>query len=189
MVAVKVVGTQQFTDLAHDLKRLGRRDLLRELSRSLRAGAKPVEDAMRARVQGMSSTGSRGGASARAARAAQLVRRRKNLTEKVKLAAHRRSGLRAAVARTVQTQVRTAGSTASVRIRSNSALMPADQRKLPRHMNKGRWRHPVFGNVEVWVTQTVSPDEWFDQPARQGGPGARDKAIDTVGDYVEKTVG
>lgn len=33
-----------------------------------------------------------------------------------------------------------------------------------RYMNRGKWRHPVFGDRERWVTQTVSKG-WFDGPA------------------------
>lgn len=187
MVAyVKVIGTDQFQRLARDLKRAGRGDLVRELAKSMRTASRPVVDLAKSNVLGVGTSSSRGGASARAARAAHLLRRRKSPTGRAKLLAHRRSGLRSAVARTVSVQVRAGGKSASVRIRSNTSLMPVDQRKLPRHMNTGKWRHPVFGNREAWVTQTVSPNQWFDRAMREGGPRVHAKAIDTVSRYLEK---
>jgi hypothetical protein len=183
---IKVVGTEQFERLARDLKAAGDGKLRREMTKAMKTAAKPVENDAKNNVLGVSSTGTRGGAGARAARAAHSLRRRKKLTERAKLVAHRRSGLRASVARTVQTQVRAGGNSASVRIRSNSKLMPADQQKLPQYMNTGRWRHPVFGNQNNWVGQVVAPREWFDRAMRQGGPKVRDEAIDTVEKFIQK---
>jgi hypothetical protein len=56
--------------------------------------------------------------------------------------------------------------------------MPPDQRKLPMYMNRGQWRHPVFGGPR-WVTQAVQPG-WFDRPARRHAPRVRDGAFRVV---------
>lgn len=186
MVAyVKVTGTEEFTRLARDLREAGDGKLVRELAKSMKANAAPIEDAQKAKVQGIaSSSTSRGGASARAARAARLIGKRKAGPAAL-LRAHRASGLRAAAARTVTTQVSTGGNTASVRIKSNANRMPADQKKLPQAMNRGEWRHPAFANRKVWVTQTVTPVEWFDDPAERGGPVVREKAFDTVEKFLD----
>lgn len=184
MVAhIKVEGTEQFTRLAKDLKAAGDGKLVRELAKSMKANAEPIEDAQKAKVQGIATSSSRGGASARAARAARMIGRRKAGPAAL-LRAHRASGLRVAAARTVKTQVSTAGNSASVRIKSDASRMPTDQRQLPQAMNKGRWRHPAFANRKVWVTQTVSPAEWFDDPAERGGPVVREKAFDTVEKFL-----
>lgn len=183
---IKVEGTDQFKKLARDLKEAGDGKLLREVRDSMRANAKPIEDAQKARVQGIvTSTTTRGGASARAARAAKLLGKRK-AGPAAKLRAHRASGLRQAAARTVKTQVTAGGNTASVRIRSDAKRMPADQQQLPQAMNRGRWRHPVFANRETWVNQNVTPDEWFDQPAERGGEVVREKALDKVEEFLDK---
>jgi hypothetical protein len=181
---IRVEGTEQFTKLARDLREAGDGRLVRELAKSMKASAAPIEDAQKAKVQGIATSSSRGGALARAARAARLLGKRK-AGPAAKLRAHRASGLRAAAARTVKTQVSTAGNAASVRIKSDASRMPTDQRKLPQAMNKGRWRHPAFANRKVWVTQTVSPAEWFDDPAERGGPVVREKAFDTVEKFLD----
>ncbi|HYQ63553.1 hypothetical protein [Actinophytocola sp.] len=187
MVAyLRVEGTEEFSQLARDLKQAGDGSLLREVRDSMRANAKPIEDAQKARVQGIkTSTTTRGGASARAARSARLLGKRK-AGPAAKLRAHRASGLREAAARTVRTQVTTGGNTASVRIRSDAKRMPADQQQLPQSMNRGRWRHPVFADREKWVNQTVAPVEWFDEPAERGGEVVREKALDKVEEFLDK---
>lgn len=178
-VHVRVEGTEQFTRLARDLRAAGDGKMVRELAKTMKANAAPIEDAQRARVQGIATSASRGGASARAARAAARIGNRRAGYAAL-LRAHRSSGLRQAVARTVRTQVSTAGNTASVRIRSDAKRMPADQRQLPQAMNAGHWRHPVFADREKWVDQTVRPNRWFDEPAETGGTVVREKALDTV---------
>ena len=183
---LKVVGTGQFEQLARDLKAAGDGKLRREMAKAMKSAAKPVEDDAKSNVQGISTTAARGGARARAARTAHRLRNRRKVTDRAKLNAHRGSGLRASVARTVQTQVRTGGNSASVRIRSNAGLMPADQRKLPMYMNTGRWRHPVMGNRDAWVTQTVSPAGWFDRAMDRGGPKVRDEAVKTTERFIRQ---
>lgn len=182
---VEIEGTAQFRQLAKDLKAAGRGDLRKEMAKALREGAKPVVEKMQRNVEGIATTGARGGASARAARAAKRLGKRK-AGDKAKLRAHRSSGLRAAAARTVKAKVTTGGKSASVRIKSDAKTMPWGQKSLPGLMNDGKWRHPVFANRDVWVTQTVNPAGWFDRPAQQSGPKVRDNAIETVAEFVEK---
>ena len=186
MVAhIKVEGTEEFTQLARDLRDAGDGRMLREVAKSMRANTKPIEDAQKARVQSIATSATtRGGASARAARTARPLGRRRAGPAAL-LRAHRASGLRAAAARTVRTQVSTAGNTAAVRIRSDAKRMPADQQRLPQAMNRGEWRHPVFADRQMWVAQKVAPAEWFDEPAEKGGQAVREKAFDTVGKFLD----
>lgn len=37
-------------------------------------------------------------------------------------------------------------------------------------LNKGTWRHPLYGNREFWFIQQVDKPGWFDQPARAATP-------------------
>lgn len=184
-----VTGADEFRRFARDLKKMGNGGLYREMVKSLRTNAKPLVDEIKKSVLRVESAGVSGGASARAERALYLLRRRRRINDRTRLLAHRQSGLRRAASRTVQFQIRTAGRSAGIRIKSNSALMPAGQQKLPGHMNTGHWRHPVFGNKETWVTQTVSPPNWFDTPARIKGPQTRDQVIGTLKEYIVKGFG
>lgn len=184
-VQVKVVGTEQFRKLARDLKQAGDGRLTRDMGKAMKRAAEPAMDDMRSTVRGLTTLGGggRGGASARAARAAHFLRKRKR-TAKALAKARASSGLRAAAANTVSASVTTGGRSAGVRIRSRSSLMPPDQRKLPMYMNRGSWWHPVFGG-DQWVTQAVQPG-WFDRPARKHGPRVREAAFRVVIDTVNK---
>lgn len=57
-------------------------------------------------------------------------------------------------------QVRTGSRTAGVR------LVVQRKRGAAWATNKGRLRHPVFGNRDVWVTQAVPPG-WFDDTIKK----------------------
>ncbi|MBP2325325.1 hypothetical protein JOF56_005710 [Kibdelosporangium banguiense] len=184
MVAVKVEGTEEFRRLAVQLKQAGRGDLRRELARAMREAAAPVVQDAQSRVQSLSVTGASGGASARAARAATALGRRK-ATDRAKNRAHARAGLRATIARSVRARVSTSGTSANVRIHLNKNVLPPDQRTLPGHLNEGRWKHPVFGNRDIWVAQSAPP-AWFDDAMRSGGPRIRQEAFDVVERFIDK---
>lgn len=178
-VQVKVVGTEQFQKLARDLKQAGDGRLTRNMGKAMKRAAEPVMDDMRSTVRSVTTLGGsgRGGASARAARAAKFLSKRKH-TAKALAKARAASGLRSAAANTVTASVRMGGRSAGVSIRSRSSLMPPDQRKLPMYMNRGSWRKPTFGRPP-WTTQVVTPG-WFDKPAKRGGPRVRDAAFRVV---------
>ncbi len=179
VVQVKVVGTAQFQKLARDLKQAGDGRLTRNMGKAMKRAAEPAMEDMRNTVRGLTTLGGggRGGASARAARSAHFLRKRKP-TAKALAKARAASGLRAAAANTVSASVRSGGRSAGVYIRSRASLMPGGQQKLPMYMNRGQWRHPVFGG-DRWVTQVVTPG-WFDKPARRHGPRVREEAFRVV---------
>lgn len=175
---VKIHGTDAFHRVARQCKEAGRGDLTRDMSRAMRQAAEPAKAEMQSTVRGLPTLG-RGGASARAARAGHALRRRKKLTERIKQKAHQGSGLRESAARTLRVAVSTSARSAAVRIKAQQSLMPPDQRKLPRYMNRGSWRHPVFARPTRWATQQVPPG-WFDRPAKRHGPRVRDEAVKVV---------
>ena len=165
-------------------------ELRKALTKGIGEAAKPVREQMRAAVTGL-STSSSGGGGSKARLAHQTRNSTRNMAEaaatgkrllsaKAFAKAQARSGLRASVARGVRIETRTKGD-AGVRIRAASSAMPPDQRKLPRLMNKGKWRHPVYGG-SGWAEQTVSPEGWFDKTAEAAGPtvaAAVTKAVET----------
>jgi len=53
-----------------------------------------------------------------------------------------------------------------------------------RYMNRGKWRHPVFGDRENWVTQHVQPRGWFDDPARFARQSVTKEVIKAMSDTV-----
>lgn len=72
-------------------------------------------------------------------------------------------GLRAAIADSIVVRTRSTGARAGVRVKTNSPALGSKAR-LPRLMNRGHWRHPVFGNRRNWADQT-SRAGWWDTTA------------------------
>jgi hypothetical protein len=93
--------------------------------------------------------------------------------------ARRKGGsLRSQLARTVRLEVRTSGKLAGARIRADGRRMPSGMRALPKaYEGVKRFRHPVFGNREVWVAQQSHPTFF---PAVQPSEAQARQAIDEV---------
>lgn len=69
----------------------------------------------------------------------------------------RAGGLAALIAKSrFRAAIRTGKSTAGVRV------LAKDRHDI-RSINRGKVRHPVWGNRKVWVLQSVQPG-WFDEP-------------------------
>lgn len=196
---IEVTGTADFHRAALALKAAGENKLAREMHKALRKGAGPlVEDAQRrARALPMKAIPERaskkppaatirGGSAARLARAQSALGKKKRPSDRLKMRAYAGSGLRDTVARATSAKTSVTARSASLRVRAAQAKMPHDQRRLPRYLNRGQWRHPVFGG-DQWVTQKTSP-AWFDDAAKAKGPAVRDDAIKTVGEYLDKIV-
>lgn len=163
VVDVRVFGADRFKVVAKNLRQAGRTDIYRSMVKAIRVATKPAVDEVKRTVEGLriegEGTGGRGGGAR--ARAAHALSKRKRITDAARLRARAGSGLRASVSRAIRTQIRASGRpTASARIKVERNLMPPDQRKLPGHLEKGHWRHPVFGNQGRWVGQTSTPN-WF----------------------------
>lgn len=179
---VEIRGTAELRVVAAKLKAAGNGQLRRELARDMRTAAAPMVAAMQRAVMATEAAGVRGGGGQ--ARREFTVSRARKPSELVKKRAAAGRGLRATVGRTLKTKTRTGARSAGVEIRADTKLMPPSQRKLPFHMNTGKWRHPVFDPTRKrpWVTQIVTPPGWFDRTAARGGGRIRDKAVDVVND-------
>jgi hypothetical protein len=195
-VSIKL-DAREMAQLSAHLKRVApawRAAMNKEISKS----GKPVVAAMRASVTGVAtrvdSAGGAGQVSSykserlkdggpRAGRGAYLDRAQTSLGKRAtattlqsekgakRLArAVGGSGLRASVARSLRLVNRAAGDSYTLTIQAEGSRMPAGQQNLPRAMNTGRWRHPVMGNMNAWVTQMVSPPDWFMKEAEKAKP-------------------
>lgn len=185
---IEIKGTEEFRRLAARLKAAGQGQLARELGKALRATSAPAVRAARQSVLATSSAGVRGGGGQqrRAFVQGRAGRRGRRVSEATKRRAYRQRGLRSTVARSVQAKTSVSPRSASLEIRANSSRMPRDQRELPRHMNVGQWRHPVFGNRDVWVSQTATPAGWFDRPMALLGPKVRRDAAQVVDELADR---
>ncbi|MGW1000480.1 hypothetical protein [Streptomyces sp. NPDC002520] len=95
-------------------------------------------------------------------------------------------GLRGSLSRATRIEVKTTGREAGVAIRVDGRKMPGHMKSLPSMVEgKKRWRHPVFGNREVWVDQPKHP--YFYNVVRAAGPLAR-RAVSKVLDDISKEI-
>lgn len=92
-----------------------------------------------------------------------------------------RGGLARSIAKAPQrVQVRTGQQTAGVRIVGKGASL-----------DRGRFRHPVFGNREVFVEQTVEPG-WFSETLAAGAPEVRpeiEQALESIAQQIVREAG
>ncbi|MFD9943196.1 hypothetical protein ACFWYW_14615 [Nonomuraea sp. NPDC059023] len=186
---VRITGAEQLSRLSQRLKDAGRKDLNKELNKAIRTAAKPaVADTKRA-INTLPVRGARGGGGRQRERH-HYDRSRAKDEDKRKLRAQRSSGLRATVASAVRLKIRTGRTSRGTRVRIevDSGRLPADQRNLPRHLDNPKgWRHPVFGNDEVWVAQFGRP--WFASTIRRHLPTVRaavQTALNTIATKIEK---
>jgi len=93
-----------------------------------------------------------------------------------------RGGLAALVAASkIGTRTRLSGASAEVQIKGTGKLNISD-------LNRGRLRHPVFGDRSTWVEQTV-PGGWFDNPINQEPPRIRSGIGGALADVARKIEG
>lgn len=157
-----VTGQRELRRLASDLRSAGnQRAINDQLRRELMVVGRKGAAAVRASVRATPSKGQ----SARAGR----------------------RSLRAAIARATEAKVRNT-TRPGVVVWVNPGRMPSGERALPAFLDgQGRWRHPVFGNTNVWRGQRPHP--YFDRAIRpiEGElADAGDKVLDRIADPIER---
>jgi hypothetical protein len=94
----------------------------------------------------------------------------------------RTPGLRTKIAACVETFATVQGTLVRVGIAVNAQKMPDGEHSLPLMMNGNKpWRHPLFGDREVWVAQDSHP--YFDEAMAGMGPASQravQRALDTI---------
>ncbi len=77
-------------------------------------------------------------------------------------------GLRQAISRRIRAQAKMSGRFPGARVRVTKRGMPRGFELAARRTNRRKgWRHPVYGNTDVWARQIGKPG-WFDDPMRRG---------------------
>lgn len=179
---LKVAGSAKFRAAAQQLRQAGRVDLRREMVSRMRDAGREILDDQRAEVRRLPVSGQRfyRSGSRREVGADGRVRQvpvpyRRNT---------RSTGLRQRVARALSLEVKTSGSP-RVRFVAKPEKMPPGQEKLPRHLDNPKgWRHPVFGNTEMWVAQKGG--SWFWPPIKRKIRLFRQRLDEAVTATVEK---
>lgn len=132
-----LTGSRQMRDLSLDLARAGDKRLSRKLRRNIVAATKPIKTEVQQNARQIPVHGSR------------------------------HTGLREALAKATRIRVLASRRNTGVQLIVDGKRMPAQvgkgprsgQQKLPAYMEgtARRWRHPVFGNGEAWVSQPSHP--------------------------------
>ena len=92
--------------------------------------------------------------------------------------------LSGAIANSVRVEVRYTGRYTGVNIRASGARMPQrNMRRLPRYVDQGSWRHPVYGGP-AWVTQSSWSPGWFTDTGKAELPEVRKDMEQTINAYV-----
>lgn len=79
---------------------------------------------------------------------------------------------------------RRAGRDPSVRLVGQAKTPKGKERDL-RSLNRGRLRHPLYGNRRYWYDQEVSPN-WWDEPLSQGADVVREEIVGVIDEVGRK---
>lgn len=139
-IHVRVEGVEQLTQLHRALRgQADGKERIKQLRKELVKAAKPLIPAIRANIKSIPSRGQ--------------SRRRG------------RKPLRTRLSQSLTTQIRFRGPRAGIYVFMNPRKMPDGQKALPGYFEtvpgKTRFRHPVFGNREVWVQQNPPQPGYF----------------------------
>jgi hypothetical protein len=157
-------------------------DLYNGVRDTMRREARQILEEQRRAVRGLSSAG---GASRWAALTGGVARSA-TAQRRAEAAERKHRGLRERVARGLKIEYRERPTAhrrfIGIRVRMSANAMPDGQERIPKHMNYGGWRHPVYGNRENWVMQEISPPGWFDGTFAR----MRDQAAAAIGRAIDE---
>ena len=146
-----------------------------ELGKEIRQVSAPIVADMRSAIKGWDSVATSTGGG-RSQRARVHIERSRKATAARAVAQKRLArggfGLRDTIAKSLQTKISLAGKRQGVRIRVDTGKLGHQARSLPRRIDTGTWRHPVYGNRNAWVEQK-GQSGWFSDTAARHLPGAR----------------
>ena len=95
----------------------------------------------------------------------------------------------ASIARGIRSVVKTGGRSdqVGVRVSTNAAAtLPPEHRSLPRLLDKGKWRHPLFGDRERWYAQATTRAGWFERVALTHQPTATRRIHGVLMDFTDE---
>lgn len=154
---VELRSSGELLRLSRALRGMDNEELKKRFRRELREAAKPLVPVVRQSIQSIPSRTGKG-------------------------------ELRAAMVKATRIEVRTSGRLAGVAIRVDGRKMPQGKKSLQSYMegSKRPWRHPVFGNREVWVRQDPKP-YFFRVVGPAAGPRSR-AAVNRVLDSINREI-
>lgn len=153
------VDASALVALAKDLKReADSKQLRKDLVRELRAAVKPGVDAVKSKLRSMPH-----GSAVQASPA-----------------------MGSYLASRTRAQVKTAGKSAGVSIKIAQTPSLRGFKLAARRINSAKWRHQVYGNERVWVTQVSPMPGFFDDTLAEGRDQYRAAVIKAMDDLRDR---
>lgn len=163
---IRLLGTGQLLELSRRLRAASGAPVQQNFARRIRRAAEPLhrdlQDAIRSLNIASPGRSTRGGPSPTT------------------------RPLRATIADAIRISVRTTGDPGA-RVWVDKSRLPPDLRNMPKVINTGRIRHPVYGNRRRWVTQTATP-LWWDRTVRAHESRMRSE-VERVTDDIRRQLG
>ncbi|MET9734282.1 hypothetical protein ABZZ79_27685 [Streptomyces sp. NPDC006458] len=134
------------------------KQLRKELAANMRAALKPGADEAKSQIMSLSSAG-----------------------------LSTAPALRTSVARKIRPEVKLGGRWSGARVKAFKLKNVRGFANAPKRLNRaGGWRHPVYGNREIWVQQHGKVD-WFDR-AFQGREGEYKAAVEAAMENMARRI-
>lgn len=162
-----VEGVEEFRRAAEALRGADK-VVMSEVGKSMRKVARPIVNDIRAEVRSSKGESPRGVHASQVERQLHLLSRVKGsgeggrLTERQVASVRKRLAkverLRESIANASGAAVASGPRKVELAFKVRASQLPPSQRKLPRRWDQENgWKHPVFGNRKVWVSQRGHP--------------------------------
>lgn len=176
---VSTKGAQQIRELSVRIKDAGDKGMMRKFRRQIRTAGDPCVQELRSAVMGVKVTRGNDDFARRTKRTG--IAPRQSTTRW----GPRSTGLRSRVASSIGVSQTKKG----IRIRASATKIGPYGASLAKYLDgtlPGRrdWRHPVFGDREVWVTQHGSP--WFFTTINKHRTAFRKAVFDVLNETAEE---
>jgi len=153
-VDIHITGGEHLERIVKALLEVGDGGLARELKSELRKAARPMVPKVRAAIM-------------------------------QQIPSQHDGSLRRAMAAATRSQFRAAGTQAGITIKVDGSKMPDGKKALPSYMEgrKRPWKHPVYGNRNVWVRQ--ADHQYFFKTVEPMGADVK-KNMDAIAQRIAK---
>lgn len=146
---VRLLNTGSLLELSRRLRAAGNENIRQSMHRRIRRAAEPLRNDLQDTMRSLDIR--RPGRSTRPGGPSPTTR-----------------PLRATIADAIRISVRMGGNPGAT-VWVDKGRLPPDLKNMPKVINDGRIRHPVFGNRRRWVTQWAQPP-WWDTTVRRNTP-------------------
>lgn len=187
-----IEGVDEFRRAAEALAG-AERVVMSEVGKNMRAIAKPVVSDIRAEVRSSKGESQRGVHASEVERQLHVLgrsgKRGVRLTERQVKSVQKRlakmASLREGIASASGASVSAGARKVELAFKVRASQLPPSQRKLPRRWDQENgWRHPVFGNRNVWVTQRGHP--YFRKTIFRSSDAIRASVVDAMSVAAER---